>query len=227
MSEEIPTDLSHPEIAPSDILPEPSTSHRRTSARQIEQLAMMTAQGLSPESMSEVSGIPIAKINQIIRPGYHKTFEALLEGFREKSMALTVNHTFEMIELLPKVYKAINRGLDSEDERVALDAAFKSLREVIPAPLAKQTQDSSAPGVQFNFNNNPQLQSEVTTVVGDITSMLEGMNEHMSNNSSTLHVHAGAEALPSPVSKMQVTDDGEALPEPIEEAPSEDFETQE
>lgn len=216
-SELIPAD-----IAPDDRLPEVS-NRRRAPKYQIEALAKMAARGVRPEGMVEVTGLPLDYILRITKPGAHQGFENLLEGFREQNQRLAVDHHYEMIERLPQVYKAIDTGLSSEDDRLKVETGFKVIRELIPAPGSNGNgKDSTDPALQVIFNS-PQLQAQVGDTINNLGVMMVGVKEAIAKQIPNQHVYRGEEALPSPVSKLAVTD-GEALPIPEDDLSTLDLE---
>jgi len=219
MSDFTPANIQESPSSP----PSPKGTHLKEY--QLETVAKLSAMNAnSPEQISITTGIPLNRINQLMR-GENSKFNILQNKYRELVSKHHTGARFNMMEMIPLCNEAIRSALVSEDTRLAKDTAFEIIDRVIP-DLNPRAQRSLAgePG-QFNISithNNPQAVNILNSTMDSVANMMGELKGQLAMEGEFIsHELIGEAALPTPPGQLEVGD-GLAYPT-LEESSQEEW----
>lgn len=141
----------------------------------LESVALMVINGARYEDISASTGIKPDTVKALVLGGHNQTFDGLLAAYRKKVLKATSHHQMRLLDLYEHAYRAIHRGLMAEDDRVAVDTAWKLFDRTLPQqPKEAQMQ------VNVGFQN-VHLEHQVSNTFQALGEKFESLLSRVTN----------------------------------------------
>ena len=159
----------------------------------LDNIAIMGLNGASTDDIHKSTGVSARTITRLMKGGANVKFDAIYEGYRKRVLGMTVQHQMRLATLLEKSYSAISRALDSPEDRIASDAAFKLMDRAIP----RNEKSNNEFNVNVGFQNNLNLQTQANSAFAQMAKELESLIGNISTIDVSKHIKDGEDVLPS------------------------------
>jgi hypothetical protein len=132
-------------------------------------------------------------------------FNLVLKAYREKINTQVVQRKFRFAEMAEKAYHRIETSLNSQNEQLATDTAWKVLQQVSP--------EMKDPGISMNVNmtSNHTVNQQMVKMSGDMLGMMALLKKNPGPD-FTKHLKHGTEALPPAVQDAMNDEDEDTKP---------------
>ncbi len=190
----------------------PTATRERAKEHQLEAIAQLSTLGTPAATISAITTLSEPYINRLLRGGKNKTFDKLLENYKQQNLKTVVGAHFTLVDLLPQSNDAIRDALTGNDSRLRAETAWKVRDKVVPDLMKAQ----SGPDSYHITLNQPHIQSQIGETMESVASSLGMLRDIIRSQDPDAHLKLGAEALPIPPGQMEVVE-GEASLEPTED----------
>ena len=174
----------------------------------LQVVALMVVNGASYESIATSTGLPHDTLQRLVTEGANKRFNKYVEAYREKVLKATSFHQMKLMDMLDHAYIAVQRGLGSEDDKLAVDTAFKLMDRVVPNTVNQQ----AAMEVNVGFQN-VHLENQVHTTFKAVSGKIESLMGRLLSDDPERYLRDDAATYEIPVESTTIeptpTDDAE------------------